>query len=285
MTKYAILLTYPTIHDIISQEGSDEMISINEIRHAWPEKTDFCIDRPKGHGDWTFIHFEDPVLIRVNGEEYVTEPHSCIIYSPFFPQYYKMISPIIHDWFHFVPNDINIFSALNIPIDQVFRPKRWDFISRAVKDMELEFFSKMPHSEALIGSLSTQLFINFSRDLSGNLMPAISPEAEPRLRRLRASMFSALSHQWTVNEMAAYVGLSPSRFFSVYRSAYGTSPMNDLIYARVNAAKEMLYSSSKTIADISESLGYNNITHFMRQFHLITGTTPKKYRESSRSGL
>ena len=274
-------MTYSTVYAIIFWGRSGKVISLNDIRHAWPENADFCLDRPKGHGDWTFIHFEDPVLIRLDSNEIRTEPHSCIIYSPSCRQYYRSVMPFIHDWFHFDLDDINLFFVLNIPVDQVFQAKRWDFINRTVKDMELEFLSKMPHSDDLIKALSTELFINLSRDISGDLMPAVSPDTEPRLRKLRAQMFSSLSYPWSVAEMASQVGLSPSRFYSVYHSAYGTSPTSDLIYARINAAKEMLLSSPKTITEISESLGYNNVTHFMRQFHNITGTTPKKFREGS----
>ena len=74
-----------------------------------------------------------------------TEPHSCLIYSPSCPQYYSTDSSIIHDWFHFVPDDPDIFYELEIPINQVIPLKHWDYINRTVKEMELEFFSKMPH--------------------------------------------------------------------------------------------------------------------------------------------
>lgn len=261
------------------------MLTLNEVRHAWPEKNGFVIDRPKGHGDWTFIHFEEPVTVVLNGSGIKTDPHSCLIYSPSCPQYYRADSSIIHDWFHFVPNDPEVFHKLEIPVNQILQLKHWDYINRIVKDMELEFFSKMPHSDLLIRSLASELFITLSRNLSGSSMPSVSPDTEPRLRKLRALMFSDLSHHWTIEKMASEVGLSPSRFFSVYRSSYGISPTNDLICARINSAKELLSSSSKSITEIAESLGYNNITHFMRQFHSITGTTPKKYREASRSGL
>ncbi len=261
------------------------MIKLDQVRHTWPENSGFFIDRPKGHAYWTFIHFEESVTVVINGEEIKTEPHSCVIYSPSFPQYYKTETSLIHDWFHFTPDNADIFSKMNIPINNIIHLKHWEYVNRIVKEMELEFLSKMPHSESLIRSLSSELFVKLSRDISGNLMPTVSSNTEPHLRKLREVVFSNLSYHWTVDKMATEVGLSPSRFYSVYRAAYGISPTNDLICARINTAKELLSSTTKSITEISECLGYNNVTHFMRQFHNITGTTPKKYREASRSGL
>lgn len=261
------------------------MITLNEIRHAWPEKTGFVIDRPCGHGDWTFIHFEESVAVNLSGKELILDPHSCIIYSPTCPQHYRGITPIVHDWFHFDPDSVDIFSSLDIPVNEPFIARRWDVINRTVKDMEHEFLSRLPHYEQMIRSYSTELFINLSRQLSGTAAPFVNPDTEPRLRKLRAQVFSSLSHTWTVEEMAAAVDLSPSRFHAVYRAAYGTTPTSDLINARINAAKELLISSSKSITEISESLGYGNLTHFMRQFRSFTGTSPKKYRDSARSGI
>jgi AraC family transcriptional regulator of arabinose operon len=261
------------------------MLKLNEIRHAWPENTGFVMDRPSGHGDWTFIDFEEPVVMSVNGKEQTLDPHSCILYSPSCPQYYRGIMPTVHDWFHFDPDDIDIFSSLGIPVDTPFTARSWDVINRTVKDMEHEFLSRPPHCEQMIRSYSAELFISLSRQINGTASPSVNPDTEPRLSKLRAQIFSSLSHPWTVEEMATAVGLSPSRFHAVYRAAYGISPASDLINARINAAKDLLTSSSKSITEISESLGYGNITHFMRQFRSFTGTSPKKYRDGSRSGI
>ena len=84
---------------------------------------------------------------------------------------------------------------------------------------------------------------------------------------------------WTVAEMAARMNLSQSRFFSVYRSFYGNSPTDDLIRARIDAAKNALAFTDQPVARIAENLGYNNLTHFIRQFKALTGVSPSVYRK------
>ena len=75
------------------------------------------------------------------------------------------------------------------------------------------------------------------------------------------------------------VGLSESRFAGLYKNFYGISPINDLIRARVNAAVNALENTGKSISEIAESLGYNNLPHFIRQFHSIVGMSPASYRK------
>lgn len=80
--------------------------------------------------------------------------------------------------------------------------------------------------------------------------------------------------------MAARIPLSESRFYTVYKSFYGTSPMEDLIRARIDSAKNALLFTDRTISSIAESLGYNNLTHFIRQFRSFTGMSPSGYRRN-----
>lgn len=82
--------------------------------------------------------------------------------------------------------------------------------------------------------------------------------------------------------MAREVSLSQSRFFSVYRSIYGTSPVGDLINAKIDRAKSELVMTDSTIAVISESLGYGSTAHFIRQFRAVTGMSPGAYRKEFR---
>ena len=111
------------------------------------------------------------------------------------------------------------------------------------------------------------------------LTATVDDSVAERLRRLRSEMLLSLDHPWTVAEMASHIPLSESRFYNVYRAFYGTTPLNDLICARIDAAKNALLFTNQTISTIAESLGYSNVPHFIRQFHHLTGTSPARYRK------
>ena len=99
------------------------------------------------------------------------------------------------------------------------------------------------------------------------------------LQKLRIEMFMHLEKHWTVNEMASKLYLGTSHFYNAYRTLYGCSPHEDLINARIRAASNALTYSDESIAAIAEELGYNNVSHFSRQFHAQTGMSPSAYRK------
>ena len=43
------------------------MIQVTAVRHAYPEKAGFVIDRKTGHPDYTFLHFITPIQMEVEG--------------------------------------------------------------------------------------------------------------------------------------------------------------------------------------------------------------------------
>ena len=53
--------------------------------------------------------------------------------------------------------------------------------------------------------------------------------------------------------------------------------MNDLIQARIDAAKSALTGQDISISEVAERLGYANATHFSRQFRQRTGISPRGY--------
>ena len=62
-------------------------------------------------------------------------------------------------------------------------------------------------------------------------------------------------------------------------AAKGTRYCEVLDEVRFDAAKRMLQDRDKSIADISQLLGYNEPTHFSRAFRRIAGVSPHVYRQ------
>ena len=260
------------------------MFTVTGIRHAWPEKAGFRMNRPTGYHNYSFVHFISAVEITLNGETSEIPAHTCLLYRPETPQYFVSREPLTHDWFHFTSDETldGLLNRLNLPADTLFCPRKADFISGIVQEMEIEFFGNKPGRDDLLDAKIRELFCKLSRAASGECDAYVDPATSERLQKLRSDMFFTLAHPWTVPEMAARVGFSESRFYSVYRTVYGNSPMDDLIRARIDAAKNALLFTSDPVSAIAESLGYSNLTHFIRQFRSLTGISPAKYRRNSR---
>jgi len=280
MDNRAEKLTYPTA-DIMIFMVMKMMIS--KIRHDWPLKPGFAISRPNGYHEYTFLHFSTPICILVNGEIIDARPGACIFYSPGAPQYYMSDSDVIHNWFHTSDDLKPLLEKYNIPENCILYPEQKDFISKIFRKIETEYFLGDPYREELMNSYLTEFLIKFSRMIHGdNHQGQPSRSDTVKLRKLRQEFLSSPEENWTVAKMAEKVSLSTSRFHTVYKAVFGTSPINDVIEARISYARSLLMSDDKlTLPQVSERLGYNDQYHFIRQFKAVNGQTPGQFRKSN----
>lgn len=110
-------------------------------------------------------------------------------------------------------------------------------------------------------------------------------EASGVERHHRRVVFAALSALYenparfrSVGDLARTCGYSISWFRTLCLQLTGEKPINLLVKARVEHAKKYLAHSDKTVGEIAESLGYENIYYFSRQFHEVVGMTASSYR-------
>lgn len=256
------------------------MVTLTAIRHAFPEHAGFCIDRKKGYGEYTFLHFFNSVTLLSGGELMTTKPHAVIVYDTRTPQYFKSETALVHDWMHFTGDITPLLSAGGLEVDRVYYPCQSDFITQITKECETEFFGEAACGEELIQLKLQELFIKLGRAVRGELEPEFDRQTRDAFLSLRAKVFSTAHEKWTVERMAREVGLSQSRFYSVYKSIYNTSPTADLIGARIDRAKNMLEFGARSIEEIAHALGYESTTHFIRQFKKCTGVSPSVFRKS-----
>lgn len=257
-------------------------MEITQLRHAYPEPAGFYMSRPNGYGEYTLLHFFNSVEIRMGNQVIQTEPHAVILYNIGTPQYFKSEDPLIHDWIHFKGELPALLQEGGFLPDTIYYPRPHGLITQIIRELESEFYSDLPGKERLLQLKAEELFIKLDRAVSCPPVAEVSAEMEKALRYLRGEMFSSLKTDWTVEEMAKRVAMSPSRIYPIYKKVYGISPMADLINARINSAKNMLSLGEEKVEEIAWNLGYQNTTHFIRQFKQKVGCTPTQYRKEQK---
>lgn len=85
----------------------------------------------------------------------------------------------------------------------------------------------------------------------------------------------------SLNILAAHANISPSYLSHQFRQETGCSPMEYLARLKINFAKTILRSTTRTISDIADSLGYSSSASFINAFTSRVGVSPKKFRSSS----
>lgn len=254
-------------------------MKILEARHMYPEKNGFKIERPTGAPDANvFVHFLTRVRMELDGKTIDVEPYTCILYDREAVQRWTALESLVHDWIH-IDGDVDKYmKKYSLEYNHLYKLNDPIFVTQLVNEIEVEFFRGQKYSEQLISNKIEELFIGISRN---NLDSAKTENSRKReFERLRLEVFSNLSKPWNVEAMSKLVSMSSSRFFTIYKDIFGVSPINDLIQARVHAAKSYLSDTDYSVSDVAELLGYSNEYHFIRQFRQITGMSPGKYSKT-----
>jgi AraC-like DNA-binding protein len=82
-----------------------------------------------------------------------------------------------------------------------------------------------------------------------------------------------------IKDLAYSVNLSRTQLFKLFKEELGISPKQYLRILRIKKGKELLEKSRKSIKEIAHQVGYNDDTHFMRDFKRIYHLSPSQYRD------
>ncbi|WP_243736140.1 helix-turn-helix domain-containing protein [Leucobacter luti] len=87
------------------------------------------------------------------------------------------------------------------------------------------------------------------------------------------------ARQWTVQELAEAVHLSPSQLRRVFVEAFGKAPIAYLTMVRTERMAQLLRSTVLPIKQIAAEVGWADADFAARQFRRSLGVTPTTYRQ------
>ena len=109
--------------------------------------------------------------------------------------------------------------------------------------------------------------------------------AADRLRPALERMERDLAQPLGRTALAREVGLSPTRFHTVFARALGCAPMAYLQRLRLARAQDLLIGTDQPIGAIAALVGIPDPFHFSRLFRRRIGESPRAYRVARRSQL
>lgn len=99
--------------------------------------------------------------------------------------------------------------------------------------------------------------------------------------KLEQTLREDLARQWTVEEMAALIGLGTTAFSEKVKNYTGFSPLNYLINIRISEAIKLLRRQEMSITNIALETGFYSSQHFSTTFKKLTGYTPIEFRKKT----
>ena len=107
------------------------------------------------------------------------------------------------------------------------------------------------------------------------------PITDARIQATVDFMRQHLDQAITVPRLAKNAELSASYFTHVFKENTGLPPVEYLKRLRMQKARDLLTGSRLRIKEVMAAAGYNNKTHFGRDFRRYFDTTPSEFQKRS----
>lgn len=87
------------------------------------------------------------------------------------------------------------------------------------------------------------------------------------------------AQQIKIEELVQIACVSESHLKRIFKKLFGMSPIEYVILTRINASRDLLETTARTVSDIAQEVGFYDHSHFIRHFRHIRGCTPNDYRK------
>lgn len=206
------------------------------------------------------VHFLIPV-IRGNERHYILAGPMAMDYPDI-----SVVDSLIQGYGLSVDIRQRLFSALNsVPI---------------VEPVRIQHLCKLLF--ALVNNLASAC--NDTEDDGEEGLPAPyedSVAAIPMIQKAVSYIDMHYDETLRLETVAAYVGLNPSYFSSIFKRELNISFSNYLTQKRIEEACGLLINTNHALSDIALETGFENQSYFSKIFKEHTGMTPKEYRKRS----
>ncbi len=118
---------------------------------------------------------------------------------------------------------------------------------------------------------------SYSLNVDGFALPVDAQHYE-RIQRVYHYVNREFRNALSVEAAAAHVNMSVPAFCRFFKKLTGKTFTHFVNEVRIAHACRLLSTGNQNIAALSFDCGFNNLSHFNKQFRLISGTTPKAYR-------
>ena len=222
-----------------------------------------------------YVYEKDGRLIRGSSGDMLIIPAGDVIYHGPTPE---MTGGFINDWVHVSWDGFEkALHELSLPVGVPFSVGGERYLFRFIEKVEREKAFLEVGCDKMIKIYLYEALIKIARAYKREKEGSVAS----KITAIRGEMATDLRRTWTLAEMAKRCGYSESRFSELYKSAYGISPMADLLNIRLENSKFLLLYSARTVSEIAFEVGFSNVFYFSSFFKKHVGVSPKEYRENA----
>ena len=107
----------------------------------------------------------------------------------------------------------------------------------------------------------------------------VNPQDQDRMEIIYAYVETHFQRVIPLEEVATLINMTVPAFCRYFRKLTNRTFTQMVNEFRITYASRLLQGDHLSIANISYESGFNNLSHFNKQFRLITGVSPREYRQ------
>ena len=142
-----------------------------------------------------------------------------------------------------------------------------------------------PGANAIIDRLSEIIFIQVIRatlESSQQHIPFLSAFADPRISAVLTEIHANPAADWSVENLGKLANMSRSAFSNRFSELANMTPLQYVIFVRLQKAARLLTDSGDSLAAIAESVGYQSEAASSLAFKKQFGIRPGEYRRGQK---
>ncbi len=228
------------------------------------------------NGEGTVIYKNNQKMKVHEGECFLIEPHSNVIYQP------DIKNPWSYFWIE-INGDLikKICSMISFKENNyVLEIEKMDQIVQCFEDIFNEdYYSINQNGETLrVESIIYQILSIIISEYSASNENKTSSKKEQQIKKIIEYINNNYtSSDLTIKKIADAFFFNQAYLTRIFKESTGISPMKYIIVLRMRRAVELLEKRTFSISQIAYALGYKNQFYFSKEFKRFFGIQPSKY--------
>lgn len=159
------------------------------------------------------------------------------------------------------------------PTDKVFDLQKINCSEKA-DDLFQALCRQIPATEKGIG-----LLYHFFGEVSGSMKQAIKTYSNPTIEQARKFMSEHIDCK--ISDVARHCNISESGIYILFKQTLNKTPNEVRLEIVCARAVELLSTTTRSVQDISDSLGFSSTSYFRKTLKAHTGKAPLEIRKSA----
>lgn len=272
--------------DLDSQTNNKNLAGRGWVGREFP--LSYCYDLPfgGGHVGLQLFLFLTPVRLRDIDGLSDRSPGTCILFEHGDPQFFEALKDsengVVCDLVLLDMELEDLVREMSLPLNTAMELDMWHELRNLIAEIHQEKGRTSMYAPIASRAYQRLLLVKLVRALrnsqpgSGEYYPQ---ELREQMRELCARIHRDPAYPWSVQDLAAQMGQSRSRFWIYFKGIVGMAPQDFIIEARLSKAKMLLTNSNHMVKEIADLCGFSNAYYFSRIFHQRIGCPPSQYAD------